>query len=564
MRSSRLVLALLIVVFFWGSGRTWAGSPSPAGKWLRICSPHFTVFSNASERKTRRMVEDLERLAQTMLHILPGTKTAPSQENIFFVFRSGSDFEDYLPVRFDKQLVAGFHMDSAEGSFSAANAKAWDDYRHTLYHEYLHEFLRRNYRPLPAWLNEGMPEYFSTFRFDGEVAEIGRPVETYVRLLRSRPWLTIDELLAVRSAVHESSDAQTLLFYAESWATVHRLMLGKPQRTSELMRYVGLLQSGVEPDQAFSQAFSCDSGVLLHEVREHVSRPSMPFVKLPLAGFEIDESVDVAQLTKSETLCALGELIAHCDSESFAVAQEHFDQARKWDRGYSPAYSGLGYLADRRGDSDQAQKHFARALELDPENAQALFRSGRAELHRLQDLVFADKRKLPDESPEIRDGFERARRLLSRSLEIRPDAPCVWATLGYSYAMDPRPAPVGIEIQQRAIQERGPRWTLVSNLAMIYVKVGQWQTAREIFETYLRSWAKPRAYWRLEALLVDAELEHVQTLIAADQLCEAVESLQRLATITEYEESKTEVVRHLDQLRQRPEAAHCEPTQSND
>ncbi|MCD4751425.1 MAG: tetratricopeptide repeat protein [Thermoanaerobaculales bacterium] len=530
-----------------------AKAPKVPGTFLRARTPHFTIYSNASERKTRRLAVDLERFSQTLLFLLPGTVTAPSEEMVFYVFRGDRDFERYTPSASRKRPIAGYYTNTGEGSFAAVNAGAWDDYRHTLFHEYVHEFLRRNYRPLPGWLDEGLSEYFSTFRLDGTVAEIGRPIENYVTLLRNRAVMSLDELFTFERGTHgRRNDAQIHRFYAESWALVHYLMLGDRGRAPELMRYVQAIQSGVPLDEAFSAAFSCSREDLLQELRVFISKNALPFSKFPLDGLQLDESVNLQELSDTEALCALGELIAHSDRDNLAGAEEHFGAAVARNPNCARAHHGLGYIADRRGRHNQAEQHFEKALRHDPGNATALFRFGRNLLHRLQD-------KLAEEGGATTpEAFEAARRLLRKSLEIEPEAPTVWATLGFSYALDPQPPPGGIEIMQRAIQLRGPRWTLVSNLAVLFVKEGQWQTSREIFETYLRPWREPRAYWRLESWLVDAALDHLQTLAETGRACEALVALHRLAEITEHEESLTKVITRLELLQRTPEGTLCE------
>ena len=49
------------------------------------------------------------------------------------------------------------------------------------------------------------------------------------------------------------------VFYAESWALMHYLMLGNPARMAQLRRYLVAVKDGLEPEPAFKAAFNASS-----------------------------------------------------------------------------------------------------------------------------------------------------------------------------------------------------------------------------------------------------------------------------------------------------------------
>ena len=70
-----LVLVLLLLA------ATLPVSALPAerdkGDWIRLQSESFTFFSNASERSTRRVAADLERLRSVFAQLFPDRSALP-------------------------------------------------------------------------------------------------------------------------------------------------------------------------------------------------------------------------------------------------------------------------------------------------------------------------------------------------------------------------------------------------------------------------------------------------------------------------------------------------------
>src|SRR6185295_18674663 len=100
----------------------------------------------------------------------------------------------------------------------------------SLYHEYLHDFLANNAPHLPLWLNEGMAELYSTFTVRERQAEIGLPLPEHRETLRSQHAMSLADLFAVThtSAAYNETERRGL-FYAQSWALAHYLVLGQPE-----------------------------------------------------------------------------------------------------------------------------------------------------------------------------------------------------------------------------------------------------------------------------------------------------------------------------------------------
>ena len=103
-----------------------------------------------------------------------------------------------------------------------------------VYHEFVHLLVNNSVRSMPLWFNEGLAEYYATFEVQ-RVGRIARPrnvQEDHVLLLRDR-FLPLESIVAVDhdSPLYNESD-KTSIFYAESWALVHYLLMGSRASTT--------------------------------------------------------------------------------------------------------------------------------------------------------------------------------------------------------------------------------------------------------------------------------------------------------------------------------------------
>src|SRR5205085_9547347 len=94
-----------------------------------------------------------------------------------------------------------------------------------IYHEYVHSLLHMNSRWLPVWLDEGLAEFYGNTRFDKTKIYVGNPTPSASVLLQ-KPLIPLEKLLDVDQASPSYHDEDKVhIFYAESWAMIHFLML---------------------------------------------------------------------------------------------------------------------------------------------------------------------------------------------------------------------------------------------------------------------------------------------------------------------------------------------------
>jgi tetratricopeptide (TPR) repeat protein len=94
-------------------------------------------------------------------------------------------------------------------------------------HEYVHLVTAAQLPDAPAWLDEGLSEFWSGLKIDGQQIVIGRPPSNHLKLLRTRAWLPLHDMLEHQRGKLTGDQGRAEMFYAQSWAMVHYLLLGR-------------------------------------------------------------------------------------------------------------------------------------------------------------------------------------------------------------------------------------------------------------------------------------------------------------------------------------------------
>jgi len=156
---------------------------------------------------------------------------------------------------------------------------------------------------------------------------------------------------------------------------------------------------------------------LPHLRRARFLRPDDPTSTFNIATYEqghgnyqaaLDDYAKVLQFTKDPywvTMARVNSGYAHYSLKQYADAKQDFEATLDQQPGNSPAYRGLGLLAQRAGDIAQATQDYARAVEIEPSPlgylllAQALDTGGQTEAARAAQSQAA--RMTPDLNADI-------------------------------------------------------------------------------------------------------------------------------------------------------------------
>jgi tetratricopeptide (TPR) repeat protein len=230
-----------------------------AAEWRRLDSPNFTVVGDVSAGELRDMAVKFEGFREALSRAISERATAAAVPTIIIVFPNEKAFAPFKPIYQGRRRtdVAGFFAPGANLNYILVQSGGAATDR-IIFHEYAHLIVSNVMSNPPVWLNEGLAEFYSTFRLTGggKQAQIGVAIGGHLQLLRNSGRVPLADLLKVdqRSPLYNES-ARVSVFYAESWALTHMVLNGEPSRVTQLSAYLRSVANGVPETRAWEETF---------------------------------------------------------------------------------------------------------------------------------------------------------------------------------------------------------------------------------------------------------------------------------------------------------------------
>src|ERR1700730_2027360 len=236
-----LLPAAVLSIFFPLCAR--AADPSP---WLEIHSAHFTVITDAGEKKGKEVALRFEQMRAVFAILLSKDRLNEPVPLTIVAFKNDKDYYQSAPLRQGQPIdVPGFFLPGEDQNFIVLNLFEEESWR-AVAHDFTHLMLNYNYPPVQGWFDEGLAEYFSSIRLDNKQVEIGgdpelqsaytedllqnqrevrNPPKSLTELLSGQAWLTLPDLLTMKHDTSSYTEStHNTLFYAQSWMVVHYLL----------------------------------------------------------------------------------------------------------------------------------------------------------------------------------------------------------------------------------------------------------------------------------------------------------------------------------------------------
>jgi hypothetical protein len=445
--------------------------PSERDEWIRFATPNFTFFSNATERTTHRIAANLERLRSVLIQLNPDLKTdmktGSDRPTFVYIFRNAPALTPYKPMENGKRIdVDGLFMSREEANYMAFHAEMNTDTTALVYHEYLHDLLRKNDFHLPLWFEEGLAEFYSTFKANDQFAEIGHASPDHIRWLRENNLIPLAQLFAMdQSSKTYNEGYERGVFYSESWALVHYLLMGNETRRAQAVQYFHALASGTPGPEAFRTAFNTGEATLEKELRDYVRRSLFNYARFPVEP-EAKLQAKVEPLPRHELLTRLGDLLVSEGPEQSAAAAEHFRAALAAKPDYGPAVAGLARIEEAAGHPEESRALRDKAAQLAPDDFSL-------QLRQAADLLAQGKDAAT---------LEKARAALTRAVQLRPESGEAWVALAETYNDATAPPPQAVTAYENAHRLRPRDFATGYNLVLVYARTGQREKAAELIE----------------------------------------------------------------------------------
>jgi tetratricopeptide (TPR) repeat protein len=459
--------------------------------WISVRSKNFLLVGNASEREIRQVAIRLEqfRYVYVFSPLLREFKLNSSAPTTVIVFKSDESMRPFKPLYRGKPAgVAGYFQPADDVNYIALSAEtsSEDPYR-TIFHEYIHLLVHCTIGKAPAWFNEGLAEYYSTFDVDGDRRVLlGKIIPSHLLLLRNRTLLSLADLLAVdqHSPYYNERDKQGI-FYAESWALVHYLMLGAEQKRAEqLSRFVKLITGGSPTEKAFNEAFGANYATIERELQSYVSSKQMPEqISTSAQSLSVSSELQTTPISEAESQTYLGDLLLHM--QRLDEAETLLQRALSSDGSPAMALASLGMLRLRQKRFAEAITHLRKAVVMAPgdylvhyEYALSLSRANMDEA-----LVVTDYSS---------DVVETMRAELRKAIELRPDFIEAYRLLAFVNLVREEHLDESIVLLKHALTLSPGKDECLFVLAQLYMRKQDFASARQAIQPLLRESAEPQ------------------------------------------------------------------------
>lgn len=477
--TKRLALVLAIAFFF---GVVCFTAPASAkDKWISVRSKNFLLIGNANEKDIRQVGVRLEQFREVFSRLFTSLKIDSPVPTTVIVFKND---DSYRPFKINAN-TAGYFQPGPDVNYItlalSRDVNTQQDPFSIILHEYTHLLVRNTSGKVPTWFNEGLAEYYSSFSITADQKVVmGRPIASHVYQLRDSKMLPLRTLFQVdqKSPYYNERDKQSI-FYAESWALVHYLMLGKDgQRLTQLGKFMELISAGTPMEQAFQQSFAMTFESMENELRAYVQRDRYPILS---GSFQskvgYDSAMQAAPLSEAEAQAYLGDLLLKSNR---ADAEVYLQKALALDPDLPMANASLGLLRMRQGKHDEARKRLERAVAASSQNylihyyyAYALSQQGNRDIETVLGMA-------PETATIMR-------RELKRAIQLRPDFLESYSLLAFVNLVTETDLVETIEMLKQALAGSPHRHDLMFMLAQLYMRRHDFKAARQLIDKVINN-----------------------------------------------------------------------------
>jgi Tfp pilus assembly protein PilF len=368
MRLRLASLSLLLV-----SALSASAESSP--HWLQISTDHFIVSTDASDHDARHIAAQFERMRGLFNTILPQGGVEDSAPIVVLAFKNKKEFDAVEPSAYlakNSLQLSGLFLRTPGRNYILLRLDAEGEHPFaTVYHEYTH-YVTRRAEWMPLWLSEGLAEFYQNTDIIDKDVRLGQPSGDDILYLRQNRLLPLATLFAVdHDSPYYHDEQKGSVFYAESWALVHYLMVSDAkQKTNRVHDYAVHLAQHEDPIVAAQHAFG-DLKELQKALDSYVGQMSFSYFKTTSSVSVNEASLTVVPVTADAADATRADVLAYDGRPVDAKALA--EGILKADPQSLLAHEAMGDICSVQQDRACARKWYAEAVKLNSQNPFVLF-----------------------------------------------------------------------------------------------------------------------------------------------------------------------------------------------
>jgi tetratricopeptide (TPR) repeat protein len=516
--------------------------------WVSVRTKNFLLLGNAGEKDIRKVGLKLEQFREVFTRLFPKMRFNTPVPTTVIVFKSDSSYGPFKPG----PNIAGYFQPGPDVNYITltTEVRGQQDPFSVIFHEYTHLLVENTFKEIPLWFNEGLAEYYSTFSItDDQKITLGAPIGSHVFRLRESKMLPLRTLFEVdhKSPHYNEKDKQGI-FYAQSWALMHYLIIGKEGKVEQLGKFIELLGAQTPLEQAIQQAFGTPFEVMEKELRDYVRKDRYNVLNAHFEHkLELDINAEATQLSEAETQAYLGDLLLHSQRKD---AYTYLERALKLDPNLPMAHASLGMAYFREGKLNEAHASLERAVAGNSQNYLA---------HYYYALVLSGVESGAVTSYPA-DMVAKIREHLQKAITLRPDYPEPYKLAAFVSLVTGERVDESMAAVKRVLSVSPGRHDFTNMLAQLYLRKNDVKTARALLEQVAKSNASEDNRKEAEDLLkqISTYEEGMARLEEARKRAEAPPVIASTDTDSEHISRPQDPSVYLREVLRKPEAGETQ------
>ncbi|HJU91850.1 MAG TPA: tetratricopeptide repeat protein [Pyrinomonadaceae bacterium] len=475
----RIFIALVLTLLCALPGGGVSASPQTRDTWRSVRTNNLFVIGNADAEKLRQVATWLEFFHGAFGRMVSRSVIDSSVPTTVILFRDEASFQTFKPLYQGRPAnVAGYFQPGDDVNYIAISLDLSDGNPFsTAFHEYVHAHVNENIPGAPLWLNEGLAEFYGSLQFSSGEAVLGTPLMHYIRYLRQEGLLPLTTLFSIStSSEHYNESEKTGVFYGQSWALVHYLMLGGHGRQDQFKRFLSLIARGDSSAKAIEDVYGVTLPALEQELSAYIRGGNFPTQRIASMdnpqAYAAYTAMQRTSLSEGEANYYLGDLLLHTGRPN--DAERYFKHAVMLDPGFMPAHAALGQLYVQQRRYPDAKKYLEKAASSSQDYmthylyAYVLSREGVSPNGRINEYSPATAALM--------------REHLLRAIKLSPNYAAAYYYLGLVNLVTGERLDEALEMAQRAKQLEPSQTASSLLLAQIYIRRSDHAAARRILE----------------------------------------------------------------------------------